>query len=347
MKILERLEDVRLLPFFVLFSMGVGILIGKFYGISDFELTPPIDAIKSIFSGTYTFDLPSTLALGVVVGLFFMMYPAMTNIRLGDISSAIKSPKQIGVVLFFNYAIAPFFMYLLAVTFLSSYPELKTGVILYGFAPCIAMVIIFTFLAFGNNALALVLVTLNSIMQMILIPFYAKLLIGDVNFDVLVVGESVILYLGLPLLLGIATRHYGVKKWGEVTFEKKFKSVLRSMSIIGLLFTLIVMFALKGDLIVEDPGVILRVALPMTIFFFVMFVGVYLLGWKLGFNYRDSVAVAFNTTGRDFEIAIAIAITAFTPTVALATVVGPLIEVPVMLGLVAFARKTRKRLFRY
>lgn len=345
MKITEKLEDFRLLPFFVLFSMAVGILIGKFYGISDFELTPPIDAIKSIFYGTYTFDLPSTLALGVVVGLFFMMYPAMTNVRIGDISLAVKSPRQIGVVMFFNYAIAPFFMYLLAVTFLSSYPELKTGVILYGFAPCIAMVIVFTFLALGNNALALVLVALNSIMQMILIPFYAKLLIGDVSFDVLLVGESVILYLGLPLLLGVLTRHYGVKKWGEATFEKKFKPALQSMSIIGLLFTLVVMFALKGDLIVDEPKVILLVAMPITIFFVVMFVGTYLLGWKLGFNYGDSVAVAFNTTGRDFEIAIAIAITAFTPTVALATVVGPLIEVPVMIALVAFARNTRQRLF--
>jgi ACR3 family arsenite transporter len=188
-------------------------------------------------------------------------------------------------------------------------------------------------------------VAINSVIQMILIPVYAKLLIGDVSFDVLVVGESVILYLGLPLLLGFLTRHHGVKRWGEERFEKKFKSTLTSMSIIGLLFTLIVMFALKGDLIVEEPKVILLVALPITIFFLAMFVGTYLLGWKLGFNYKDSVAVAFNTTGRDFEIAIAIAITAFSSTVALATVVGPLIEVPVMLALVAFARKTRQRLF--
>jgi ACR3 family arsenite transporter len=227
MKIIEKLDDFRLLPFLVLFSMAVGILIGKFYGISNFELTPPIEAIKSIFHGTYTFDLPGTLALGVVAGLFFMMYPAMTNVRIGDIGSAVKSPKQIGVVMFFNYLIAPFFMYLLAVTFLSSYPELKTGVILYGFAPCIAMVIIFTFLALGNNALALVLVALNSVIQMILIPVYAKLLIGDVSFDVLVVGESVILYLGLPLFLGVLTRHYAVKRWGEPSFEKKFNLTLR------------------------------------------------------------------------------------------------------------------------
>ncbi len=346
MKILEKLEDFRLLPLYVLFSMAVGILIGKFYGISNFELTPPIDAIKSIFRGTYTFDLPSTLALGVVIGLFMMIYPAMTNVRVEDLKSAIRSPKQIGVVAFFNYLIAPFFMYFLATIFLSGYPELKAGVILYGFAPCIAMVIVFTFLAKGNNAMALVLVAFNSIIQMILIPVYAKLLLGNVDFDVLVVGESVVLYLGLPLVLGILTRRTGIKRLGEEVFESKFRPVLNALSIIGLLFTLIVMFALKGDLIVEEPKVILLVALPITIFFGVMFIGVYLLSWKLGFNYKDSVAVAFNTTCRDFEIAIAIAITAFTPTVALATVVGPLIEVPVMLGLVAFARKTGQKLFK-
>lgn len=346
MKILEKLEDFRLLPFFVIFSMAVGVLIGKYYGISNFELTPPIDAIKFIFRGTYTFDLPNTLALGVVVGLFMMIYPAMTNVRVEDLKSAVRSPKQIGIVAFFNYLIAPFFMYLLAILFLSDYPELRTGVILYGFAPCIAMVIVFTFLARGNNAMAVVLVAFNSIMQMILIPVYAKLLLGNIDFDVLVVGESVVLYLGLPLVLGFLTRKTGTQRYGEEGFERKFRPTLNALSIIGLLFTLIVMFALKGDLIVEEPKVILLIALPITIFFAVMFVGVYLLGWKLGFNYKDSVAVAFNTTGRDFEIAIAIAITAFTPTVALATVVGPLIEVPVMLFLVAFARKTRTRLFR-
>ncbi len=346
MGLLKKLEDFRLLPFWVAISMTAGISIGKFYGISNFTLTPPIEAIKSILHGTYTFNLASTLALGVVMGLFLMIYPAMTNIRVEELSAALRSPKQIALVAFFNYLIAPFFMYLLAGLFLSEYPELRTGVILYGFAPCIAMVIVFTFLALGNNALALVLVAFNSIMQMVLIPVYAKLLLGNISFDVLVVGESVVLYLGLPLLLGIATRRLGTRKFGEDGFESRFRPWLNALSIIGLLFTLIVMFALKGDLIVEKPGVILLVAMPITLFFSVMFISVYLVGWKLGFSYRDAVAVAFNSTGRDFEIAIAIAITAFTPTVALATVVGPLIEVPVMLSLVAFARKTRGFLFK-
>ncbi len=179
---------------------------------------------------------------------------------------------------------------------------------------------------------------------MILIPFYARLLIGEVHFDVWLIAESVVLYLGLPLVLGFATRQIGIKRVGEEGFEK-FKVALNAVSILGLLFTLVVMFALKGDLIVQEPMIVVQMAIPMTIFFFVMFNLAYFTGWKLGLDCRDAVAVAFNSTGRDFEIAIAIAITAFSPTVALATVVGPLIEVPVMLTLVWIATRTEKRLF--
>jgi ACR3 family arsenite transporter len=185
---------------------------------------------------------------------------------------------------------------------------------------------------------------MNSVLQMALIPVYARWLLGKVQFDVWLVAESVVLYLGLPLLAGIFTRRWGVRRYGEEGF-RKVKSLLDTLSIVGLLFTLVVMFALKGDLIVARPGIILHLAVPMTLFFWGMFVMVYLVGWKLGFNYEDAVAVAFNSTGRDFEIAIAIAITAFNPTVALGTVVGPLIEVPVMLVLVWLARQSKSRLF--
>jgi arsenite transporter len=344
MRAIHHLHDFRVMPFFVAFSMALGIGIGKLFGISNYELTPPIDAIKDIFRGQYEFTIGNTLALGVVVGLFMMIYPAMTNVRVDDLSQAFRSPRQLLIVAFANYAIAPFFMFALAELFLRGDDDLHTGLVLYGIAPCIAMVIVFTFLARGNTPLALVLVAFNSVVQMLLLPLYAKLLIGNVDFDVLVVGESVVLYLGLPLVLGFLTRRFGVQRLGERGFER-LREGLDTLSILGLLFTLVVMFGLKGDLIVNDPTIVLRMAIPMTIFFLVMFNAVYLVGWRVGLNYRDAVAVAFNSTGRDFEIAIAIAITAFSPAVAVATVVGPLIEVPVMLTLVWIAVRTERRLF--
>jgi ACR3 family arsenite transporter len=277
------------------------------------------------------------------MGLFAMMYPAMTNVRLTEVGQAFRSPRQLATVLLFNFAVAPFFMLLLANVFVAD-PELRTGLILYGLAPCIAMVIIFTFLAKGNTPMALVFVALNSVAQMLLIPVYARLLIGDVSFDVSVVAESVVLYLGLPLVAGVLTRQAVVRRGGEAAMDR-LKPGLSALSILGLLFTLIVMFALKGDLILQRPQIVLEMAMPMAIFFLVMFGVVYLVSARLGFSYEDAVAVAFNSTGRDFEIAIAIAITAFSPTVALATVVGPLIEVPVMLALVWSAMRLRPRLF--
>ena len=342
--LLARLEDFRLLPLFVIVSMAIGIAIGNVLSISDFTLTPPIEALKSIAAGTFEPTVANAISLGVPIGLFAMMYPAMTNVRLTEVGQAFRSPRQLGVVLFFNFAVAPFFMVLLANVFVAD-PELRTGLILYGLAPCIAMVIIFTYLAKGNVPMALVFVALNSVVQMLLIPVYARLLIGDVSFDVRVVAESVVLYLGLPLIAGVLTRQAVVRRGGETAMER-LKPGLNALSILGLLFTLIVMFALKGDLILERPQIVLEMAVPMAIFFFTMFTVVFLIGARLGFSFEDAVAVAFNSTGRDFEIAIAIAITAFSPTVALATVVGPLIEVPVMLALVWGAMRFRPRLFR-
>ncbi len=341
--LLLRLEDFRLLPVFVGVSMGIGIALGSLLNISDFALTPPIDALKSIAGGTFEPSVASLISLGVPIGLFLMMYPAMTNVRLGEVGAAFRSPRQLGVVVILNYLVAPFVMLGLANVFVAD-PELRTGLVLYGLAPCIAMVIIFTYLAKGNTPMALVFVALNSVIQMLLIPVYARLLIGDVSFDVMVVFESVVLYLGLPLAAGVATRWFVVRRRGEAAMED-LKPLLNGVSILGLLFTLIVMFALKGDLILGRPLIVLEMAIPMTLFFGFMFFLALLIGSRMRFPYGDGVAVAFNSTGRDFEIAIAIAITAFSPTVALATVVGPLIEVPVMLALVWSAMRLRPRLF--
>ena len=342
-RLLAKLEDFRLLPIFVIVSMAIGIAIGKALSISDFELTPPIDAIKAMADGTFELSVASAISLGVPIGLFMMMYPAMTNVRLDEIGGAFRSPRQLAVVLVFNYLVAPFLMLGLANLFVSD-PELHTGLVLYGLAPCIAMVIIFTFLAKGNTPMALVFVALNSVAQMLLIPVYARLLIGNVNFDVWIVAESVMLYLGLPLLAGVLTRMAVVRRGGEAAMDR-LKPILNGISILGLLFTLVVMFALKGDLILRRPQIVIEMAIPMALFFSAMFFMVLLIGARMRFPYEDAVAVAFSATGRDFEIAIAIAITAFTPTVALATVVGPLIEVPVMLLFVWSATRLRAGLF--
>jgi len=341
--LLLRLEDFRLLPVFVVVSMAIGIAIGNALNISDVALTPPIDAIKDIAGGTFDLTVPNAISLGVPIGLFAMMYPAMTNVRLGEVGAAFRSPRQLVVLLGFNYLVAPFLMFGLANLFVAD-PELRTGLILYGLAPCIAMVIVFTFLAKGNTPMALVFVALNSVIQMLLIPVYAGLLIGNISFDVWVVAESVVLYLGLPLVLGVATRMLVVRRRGEAGMDA-LKPYLNGVSILGLLFTLVIMFALKGDLILERPLIVVEMAIPMSIFFATMFFTVFLIGARMRFRYEDAVATAFSATGRDFEIAIAIAITAFTPTVALATVVGPLIEVPVMLFFVWAAIRLRPHLF--
>lgn len=342
-RLLGHLDDFRLLPIFVVVSMAIGIAVGSALSISDFALTPPIEAIKSIAGGTFELSVPNAISLGVPVGLFAMMYPAMTNVRLGEVGAAFRSPRQLVVLLAFNYLVAPFLMFGLANLFVAD-PELRTGLILYGLAPCIAMVIIFTYLAKGNTPMALVFVALNSVIQMLLIPVYARLLIGNVDFDVWVVAESVVLYLGLPLVAGVLTRMAVVRRGGESAMDR-LKPALNGVSILGLLFTLVVMFALKGDLILERPQIVIEMAIPMALFFTAMFFSVLLIGAWMRFRYPDAVAVAFSATGRDFEIAIAIAITAFTPTVALATVVGPLIEVPVMLFFVWAAGRLRVPLF--
>lgn len=342
-RLLAKLEDFRILPLFVLVSMAIGIAIGNVLSISDFALTPPIDSFKAVVGGTFDATVPNLVSLGVPIGLFAMMYPAMTNIRLNEVGTAVRSPRQLIVLLGFNYLVAPFVMLILANIFVSD-PELHTGLVLYGLAPCIAMVIIFTYLAKGNAPMALVFVALNSVVQMLLIPVYARLLIGNVEFDVWVVAESVVLYLGLPLVLGVLTRYLATRRGGEAAMDR-LKPGLTALSILGLLFTLIVMFALKGDLILERPGIVIEMAIPMVLFFTFMFFVVLFVGWRLHFRYADAVAVAFSATGRDFEIAIAIAITAFSPTVALATVVGPLIEVPVMLALVWAAMRLGPRWF--
>ncbi len=316
----------KLLPVWILLAMGVGLLLGKFLPAVGKALEP-----------------------GIPFGLFLMIYPAMTKLELREVRNAIKDWKAAAIVIFFNYAFNPFLLYLFGWIFLRDSPDLWTGLVLLGVAPCIAMVLVWTDLAKGNGALGIVLMAWNSLIQMATTPFFIWLILGArVQVDLWLVGQSVIFYLGLPLLFGALSRRWMLSKKGVEWFEHKALPVLDNVQLTALLLTLVVMFALKGDVILTDPVLIVRMAVPLVLFFFVLFFGVLMVSRKIGFCYADSATTSFHCTGRNFELAIAIALTAFAarPMVAVSTVIGPLIEVPLMLTIVYLAKKLEWKLFR-
>jgi arsenite transporter len=317
-----------------------------------------IAIIIGLALGTFLPQFSATLEVGIPIGLFFMIYPAMTKIEIGELKKAVKSPKQTGIIVFFNYAINPFLLYALGyLFFIVLYPALGliepqnaqylwTGLILLGVAPCIAMVLVWTDLCKGNGPLGIVLMAWNSIIQIITTPLYIALLVGTyVSIDIVTIGESILLYLGLPLLLGYITRKEVIKHKSQEWFNKKLIPRFDTLQLLALLATMVVMFALRGGVIIDDPSIVWQMALPVILFFFLLFTLVYFTTRRFGYNYEDSSTMAFHCTGRNFELAIAIALTAFAsmPMVAVSTVVGPLIEIPVMLTLVTLALRRRDK----
>jgi ACR3 family arsenite transporter len=306
--------------------------------------------------GKYSPNISAQLEIGIPVGLFLMIYPAMTKIEIGELKEALKSKKQVGIIAFFNYAINPFLLYFLGFIFFENlFPYLGlmtletarylwTGLILLGVAPCIAMVLVWTDLAKGNGPLGIVLMAWNSIIQVMTTPLYIALLVGTyITINIVSIGESVFLYLGLPLLFGVITRREVIKRKSEDWLNKKLIPYFNALQLLALLFTMVVMFALRGGVIVDHPELIWQMAIPVILFFFLLFNVVYYVTRHMGYNYEDASTMAFHCTGRNFELAIAIALTAFAsmPMVAVSTVVGPLIEIPVMLTLVWMALKRR------
>ncbi len=316
----------KLLPLWIILAMAVGLLVGK-----------------------YLPQVGKALQPGIPLGLFVMIYPAMTKLELGHIRTAAGDWKAAAIVIFFNYAFNPFLLYLFGWIFLRDNPDLWTGLVLLGVAPCIAMVLVWTDLARGNGPLGIVLMAWNSLIQILTTPFFIWLILGArVSVDLGLVAQSVLLYLGLPLLAGVLSRRWMLRTRGEAWFQKKALPALENVQLVALLLTLVVMFALQGDVILQQPQLIWRMATPLVLFFFVLFFGVLLVSRKVGFCYADSATTSFHCTGRNFELAIAIALTAFAarPMVAVSTVIGPLIEVPLMLTIVYLARKAEWRLFR-
>jgi ACR3 family arsenite transporter len=326
----------KLLAVWVVLCIAIGLLLGK-----------------------YLPNFSEHLEIGIPIGLFLMIYPAMTKIELGELKSALKSKKQVGIIVFFNYAVNPFLLFALGYIFFEviflqlglitaeAARYLWTGLILLGVAPCIAMVLVWTDLAKGNGPLGIVLMAWNSIIQVITTPFYIALLVGTyIAIDIFLIGQSVFLYLGLPLFLGVLTRHYVIKQKGENWLKEKLLPYFGAMQLIALLFTMVVMFSLKGGVILDNPNLIWQMAIPVVLFFFLLYNLVFYTSRKMGFNYEDSATMGFHCTGRNFELAIAIALTAFAtmPMVGVSTVVGPLIEIPVMLAIVWMSLRAKKRM---
>ncbi len=288
-------------------------------------------------------------SLPIALGLFVMIYPIMAEIDYGSVPQVTRTArKEIGLTLVFNWLIAPFVMYGLATFFLGGHPEFVTGLIIVGIAPCIAMVLVWNELASGNQEMCAVCVGVNSLLQIALFVPYAFLLLTlmrDTGLDVEMglVAQMVFVFLGLPLLLGFVTQRVAFATVGRESYYERFVPHIGPLGLLGLLFTVVVMFTLKGDYILAHPEQIALIATPLFIFFVGLWGLAYLASAFLGFDYTESISVAFTASSNNFELAIAVAVAVFGigSNVALATVVGPLIEVPVMLALVKVALATR------
>ena len=333
----------RLLPVWIGAAMVLGIGLGRiFTGLND-----TLDRIRI-----------GTVSMPIAVGLLLMMYPVLAKVKYSRLGHVVADRRSLVMSLVLNWLVGPAVMFTLAWTLLPDLPEYRTGLIIVGLARCIAMVLIWNDLACGDRELAAVLVALNSVFQILAFSllgwFYLRVLPGWLGLDrtgisvtVWGMAKSVLVFLGIPLLAGFLTRRFGERAKGTEWYETKFLPRIGPVALYGLLFTVVVLFALQGKKITHQPLDVVRIALPLIVYFAIMWFGTFAIGLRLRLPYERNAAIAFTAAGNNFELAIAVAIGVFgvSSGQALAGVVGPLIEVPALVGLVYVSLAARRRYY--
>lgn len=334
----------RYLTIWIFLAMLLGVSIGYFIPNSS-------NFINSFSSGTTNIPL--------AIGLILMMYPPLTKVDFSKIPLMFKKPKILLASFIITWIVGPFLMFLLSIFFLKDYPEYMTGLIIIGLAPCIAMVIVWNELAEGNRELTAGLVGINSLLQVLFFGLYAYFyleimlpLFGikglELNITISQIATTVGIYLGIPFALAVTSRFFIKKFLGDKWFNQKFLPFVSPITLIALLFTIVVMFSLKGEMIVQLPLDVIRIAIPLVIFFAIMFLLMFFVGKKVGADYRDTAAISFTASGNNFELAIAVSIGVFgiNSGQAFAGVIGPLVEVPALITLVNVAFWLRKKYYK-